>query len=338
MTNPVPKCRGFTHPLLLLVRSTLGTRVSLQFPSRTASSSLCLPPTPSHQERSFIERTIPHQKTPKPIGIAPAKTSMGPATSSLRDKIQTTVKLSYAQRLAMRRRPTILYEAASQKGFLISSYTAGLFCFSSAGINSWFNVYNLPEGISSWVPVGFGVITFVFAALGTVFALRPASIIRSIKVLPYATGQTPGSALPRVKLEVAARRNAPFPLPPMRIQVEPHEIVLVNRMLHRHRILTKEEMAAKKLEDAKRRKQEREYELNHLMTAPFRDAGKASSTILGNVRRGLTGEGFAPVFIRGVRYKLDIDGGYALENGQVLDRLVKIQPDPELARLESKTN
>ncbi|KAJ2974594.1 hypothetical protein NUW58_g8612 [Xylaria curta] len=107
-------------------------------------------------------------------------------------------------------------------------------------------------------------------------------------------------------------------------------------MQHRPVVLSQEAMVAKRLEDAKRRKEEREYELDHLMTAPFRDAGRALG-LLGKLRRGLTGEGFAPVFIKGVQYKLDIEGGYALENGQVLDRLVKIQPDPSLARLQSES-
>ncbi|KAF2972804.1 hypothetical protein GQX73_g819 [Xylaria multiplex] len=235
-------------------------------------------------------------------------------------------------------RPTMLYEAAPQTGFLVSSYGAAFFCLGSAGINSWFNVFNLPPGLSPWVPVGFGVISFVFAAIGTLFALRPSSIIRSIKVLPYPTSQQASDPSPRrVMLEVIARRISPIPLPPKRFQVEPENIVLVNRMQHRPVVLSREQMTAKKLEDAERRKQEREYEMNHLMTAPFRDAGRASSTLLGNIRRGLTGEGFAPVFINGVRYKLDIEGGYALENGQVLDRLVKIQPDQQLARIQSES-
>jgi hypothetical protein len=273
-------------------------------------------------------------KKPKmpPTGIKPSKT---PATTSLADKVQPATHFSYAQRLAMKTRPTILYEAAPQTGFLISSYGAAFFCFGSAGINSWFNVFNLPAGISQWVPVGFGVISFVFAALGTVFALRPTSIIRLIKVLPYSASQASGSSSQRVMLEVTARRIAPIPLPLKRMQVAPEQVAMVNRMQHRPVVLSREEMAAKKLEEAKRRKEEREYELDHLMTAPFRDAGRASSTIFGNIRRGLTGEGFAPVYINGVKYKLDIDGGYALENGQILDRLVKIQPDQDLARIQS---
>ncbi|RYC58354.1 hypothetical protein CHU98_g7850 [Xylaria longipes] len=332
MTSPMPQCRGFTHPFVLLVRSTLRSRSSLESYTRSTISLSRLTTHPSRQRRSLSTcRTLYDKKKTLP------PTTSKPTPSSLADKLKT-LDVSYAQRLAMKSKPTMLYEAAPQTGFLISSYTAGFFCFGSAAINSWFNVFNLPPGISQWVPVGFGVISFMFAALGTVFTLRPTSIIRSIQLLPNtASQQAPGSPRQRVLLEVAARRIAPIPLPVKRMRVEPENIVLVNRMQHRPVVLTQEEKAAKKLEDAKRRKAEREYELDHLMTAPFRDAGRASSTILGNIRRGLTGEGFAPVFINGVRYKLDIEGGYALENGQVLDRLVKIQPDPALAVVQSKS-
>ncbi|KAH8159570.1 hypothetical protein CIB48_g8682 [Xylaria polymorpha] len=326
MTSPMPQCRGFTHPFVLLVRSTLRSRSSLESYTRSTTSLPRLPAQPSRQQRSFSSYRALYNKNQTLL-----PTSAKPASNSLANKVNT-LNVSYAQRLAMKAKPTTLYEAAPQTGFLISSYGASFFCFGSAAINSWFNVFNLPPGISQWVPVGFGVISFVFAALGTIFALRPASIIRSIQLLPRQL-QAPGSPPGPVLLEVAARRIAPLPL--KRIRVEPERVVLLNRMHHRAVVLSQEEMAVKKLKDAERRKAERQYELDHLMTAPFRDARRLSSSLLGNIRRGLTGEGFAPVFVNGVRYKLDIDGGYALENGQVLDRLVKIQSDPNLAQIQS---
>ncbi|GAW19146.1 hypothetical protein ANO14919_086300 [Xylariales sp. No.14919] len=332
MVSPMPQCRGFTHPLVLLVRNTLKSRSSVEASTRITTSPSSLLTSPYRYERylSSCRALYKPAKTP-PTG------KKSPAVSSLTDKIQASSKLSYGQRLAMLPRPTMLYEAAPQTGFLASSYGAAFFCLGSAGINSWFNVFNLPPGISPWVPVGFGIVSFMFASIGTLFALRPSSIIRSIKVLPYSTSrQTQEPSPRRVMLEVIARRISPIPLPSKRLQVEPENIVLVNRMQHRPVVLSREQMAAKKLEDAKRRKQEREYELSHLMTAPFRDAARASSTLMGNFRRGLTGEGFVPVFINGIKYKLDVEGGYALENGQVLDRLVKIQPDQRLARIQSE--
>ncbi|KAJ8122649.1 hypothetical protein ONZ43_g1207 [Nemania bipapillata] len=319
------------------MRSTLRSRSPLESSARITTSSLRLLTDPSQRPRFFSScRALYHKKGPKPA--TSNKPSNPPTNGSLAAKIHPLSHYTYAQRLAMKSQPTTLYEAASQTGFLISSYGAAFFCLGSAGINSWFNVYNLPPGISSWVPVGFGVVSFVFAALGTVFALRPSSIIRSVKVLPNpALQKAPGSPKEAVTLEITARRIAPIPLPLKRLKVAPDHVVMVNRMNHRPVVLSREQLAAKRIEDEKRRKERRQYELDHIMTAPFRDARRASSTLFDSIRRSLTGEGFAPIFINGVKYKLDIEGGYALENGQILDRIVKIQPDPRLARMQSET-
>ncbi|KAI0868095.1 hypothetical protein GGS24DRAFT_228704 [Hypoxylon argillaceum] len=332
MASIMPQCRGFTHPFVLLVRSTLRSRSSLESSPRTTTSSLGFLTNPSRHPRSFSScRALCNNKNEQ---TPPTAKRSGPLAA----KIHPLSHYTHAQRLAMKSQPTTLYEAASQTGFLISSYGAAFFCFGSAGINSWFNVYNLPPGISDWVPVGFGVVSFVFAALGTIFALRPSSIIRSIKVLPnMALQKAPASPSQPVLLEIAVRRIAPIPLPLKRIQVAPDCVVLVNRMQKIRTVRSAESLANKSREDAKRRKEQRQYELDHLMTAPFRDARRASTSLFDNIRRGLTGEGFAPVFINGVKYKLDLDGGYSLDNGQVMDRIVKIQPDPNLARIQSES-
>ncbi|KAI1823567.1 hypothetical protein F4861DRAFT_314392 [Xylaria intraflava] len=329
MASSIPQCRGFTHPFVLLVRSTLRARSPLESLPLGIAGSPCMRLTaPSRQRRPFsLGHALRNENLQRP-----PTTTIGSLAIS---------QVSFARRLAMRKQPTTLYEGARQTGFLISSYGATFFCLGSAAINSWFNVFNLPPGISSWVPVGFGVISFMFAVLGTIFAMRPTGIIRTIKILPFAATQkeaaAPGATPQRVLIEVAVRRISPIPLPLKRMQVEPAQIVMVNPMQYRPVILSRDAMAAKKLEDAERRKAERQYELDHIMTAPFRDARRASSSIFSNLRRGLTGEGFAPVYINGFRYKLDIEGGYALEDGKALDRLVKIQSDPELARIQSQT-
>ncbi|KAI1282187.1 hypothetical protein F5Y07DRAFT_351636 [Xylaria sp. FL0933] len=347
MTASMAQCRGFTHPLVLLVRSTLRSRSAPDSFTRITTDSPCLLLLTnqfSNHQRHFSScrpyfKTATPSKTTTTTKLPSSTASNSPASSSLGEKIRAASKLSYAQRLAMKPNPTTLYEAAPQTSFLVSSYGASFCCMAGAGINSWFNVFNLPPGLSPWIPVGFGVVSFMFAAIGTIFALRPSSIIRSITVVPYSQPQRQGlEPLPQsITLEVAARRISPFPLPVKRFQVKPEQIALVNRMQPRIMVLSEGERIAKQREDAIRRKQERQYELDHLMTAPFRDAGRASSTIWGNIRRGLTGEGFEPVYINGVQYKLDTEGGYALENGQVMDRLVKIQPDPQLARLQSES-
>lgn len=94
--------------------------------------------------------------------------------------------------------------------------------------------------------------------------------------------------------------------------------------------------AAERRAEEARRKAARQYELDHIMTAPFRDGARAAGTVMAGIRRGITGEGFAPLIVNGVKYKLDITSAYALDEGRALDRVVRVEEDPSLHRLASR--
>ncbi|OAA58560.1 hypothetical protein SPI_06633 [Niveomyces insectorum RCEF 264] len=76
--------------------------------------------------------------------------------------------------------------------------------------------------------------------------------------------------------------------------------------------------------DEERREKAREYEMTHLMTAPFRHAWMGAGVAWRGIRRAFSREGFARVEVDGRYYKLDVTGGWALENGRALDRLVTV--------------
>ena len=50
--------------------------------------------------------------------------------------------------------------------------------------------------------------------------------------------------------------------------------------------------------------------------------GGVVGTAFRGWRRGLTREGFAPLWVGKEKYKIDVLGGWALDDGKVLDRLV----------------
>lgn len=79
--------------------------------------------------------------------------------------------------------------------------------------------------------------------------------------------------------------------------------------------------------EKERQAKAREYEMNHLMTAPFRHAGQGARTGWQQVRRVFSREGFIKVIVNGDRQKMDVMGGWALENGRALDRLVSVKND-----------
>lgn len=264
-------------------------------------------------------------------------------------------QVGYAQSLAQKSTPTTLYEAPAQGLFLASSYAAGLFSMLAAGVNVWFNVYNAPAGAPAWTPYVFGAVGAMMAALGTRFAMMPASVVRSIAVLPASSSTTTATttttttkpakatnatatsasasapaAVP-VMLEIRARRLSPFPfLPLRRMRVEPGRVVLGARLFRPRAAepTAAERLAARRAEE-RRLADARRYEREHLMTAPFRDGRRAAAAALAAVRRGLTGEGFVAVEVDGARYKLDVAcGGYALEDGRALDRIVRVEEAP----------
>ncbi|KAI1414669.1 hypothetical protein F5Y13DRAFT_13473 [Hypoxylon sp. FL1857] len=336
MTTPISICRGCSRPVIKLhntfetLRAPRWLRPGLV---RTNPRSFGTTKT-----RAAFQKPTPDSNT----NVKISRTRPPSAASIVAARLQTP-RLSYAQKLADKSSPTTLYEAGPNKVFLFSSYTAGLLCIAGAAANVIFNVYNIPDGIHYAVPVAFGAMGIVMAYIGTRFTLMPAGAIRSIKVLPAravkasgpAAKTTPLSAsVVPVRLEIEARRNLPFPgLPLRRFQVDPNDVVLKAPMHNRKAALSDYEKMLMKQEEEARRIKEREYEMTHLMTAPFRHAGQAFGLLFKNFRRGLTGEGFAPVIIDGVRYKLDITSAYVLEEGRALDRIVRIEEDPALARL-----
>lgn len=351
MTTPVSICRGCSRPIVILHNSfeTLGP-----FNRTTKIPSWLQPSLVRTNRRSFgTTKTRAAFQKPQPVPSSnsnskPSKAAPVPPKSTIISPAANlqSPRLSYAQKLAAKSSPTTLYEAGPNRVFLFSSYTAGLFCMAGAAANVLFNVYNVPEGIHFAVPVAFGAMGILMAYIGTRFALMPAGAIRSINVLPARSARAAGpaakttplsaSVLP-VRLEIEVRRNLPFPgLPLRRFEVDPDNVIMKAPMYNRKSAPSDYEKMLMKQEEAARRRKEREYEMSHLMTAPFRHTGRAFKMFFANFRRGLTGEGFAPVLINGVKYKLDITSAYVLEEGRALDRIVRIEEDPALARLVAK--
>lgn len=237
--------------------------------------------------------------------------------------------LAYAHRLAQGN-GTILFEVASQKLFTMSSYTAGTFCFAAAAINYQYNVINAPPGVPQAIPIVFTIAAVMFSAFGTSYFLKPAHVIRSIRVLPVgASSKSSKGPQSKVYLEILATRTFTIPgLGLRRIVVEPHGITVKNRLYMPKIEPTAMQRYQMQLDDERRKKEEREYTMNNLMTTPFRHAWWAISTIFFSLRRGITGEGFATLGIRGIKYKLDIKNGYALDGGRALDKLLKLEEEP----------
>ncbi|KAH6653839.1 hypothetical protein BKA67DRAFT_261932 [Truncatella angustata] len=326
MANPASKCRGFTHPVILLIRSSLPPTARPNVSKSGTSPCLRL----QQSSRFFASGMRPSKKTvtnSKPLPVV--KTTAKAAAPSTRPAASS----SYAQALAQRPGGAVLYEGAGQRAFIASSYMAGFTCIGGAALNTIFNVYNVPPGVPEWTAYAFGSVGLMLAILGMNFVLKPANIVRRITLLPAvaAAPKTKGGYVPPAKLqvEVLYRRLNPIPGLPLKKQiVEPRDIVLKSRM-YNPRPFGSQPGPTLSQEWIQHKKAKSGYDKEHLMTAPIRDAGWIFSGFFAAVRRGLTGEGFAPIEVKGQMLKLDISNGYILEEGKAMDRVLRIEEEQD---------
>lgn len=202
-----------------------------------------------------------------------------------------------------------------------------------AAFNVFFNVYNVPQGVPEWTAYAFGSVGLMLAILGMNFALKPSNIVRRIRVLPAveSTSKTKAgySAPSKIQIEVLSRRLSPIPGIPLKKEiVEPRDIVLKARMFNPRPVGVRGEPT---MSDGwiERKKEKIEYDKKHPLTTYFRDFGWVFSNFFASIRRGLTGEGFAPIEVNGQRLKLDISNGYVLEEGRAMDRILKLEEEDD---------
>ena len=164
------------------------------------------------------------------------------------------------------------------------------------------------------------------------FVLGPSMLIKSITAIPKNVvrslgTEAKGGSIPELQLEVELKKMLPVPFFPARkIYIRPQEMVLPMPLgPTASQRLTPAEMRQMKVEEERRRQMELEYERNHIMTSPFRHMNKVFFSLFQNTRRAFMKEGFVTVQVKQRTYKLDITGGWALDNGKALDRLVGVK-------------
>jgi len=281
--------------------------------------------------------------TPKKAGAAPAAPVLAPEQ-------QQQILTSYAETLAKRGR-TLLYEAPSHFWYRAMSFGTGLFCVGYSLYHYWTMYLHPPPDLASWVPMAFGVICVCMTGMGTYFLLGTRRIVRSIEAVPATMlraskqavkGNAAAASAPSpVYVEVKTQRMFPF-LPARKILVRPDEIQMPIRMFgylpssaHLKQsskpVGTAAEVRAK-IAERKAKERYRQYQLDHIMTAPFRDAKSVFSRVFEGTRRAFSREGFTQVKIKDDLYKLDVTGGWALDDGKAMDRLLAVRPN-ELRKL-----
>ncbi|KAI9724867.1 MAG: hypothetical protein M1812_000143 [Candelaria pacifica] len=294
-----------------------------------SSSSLKLPqPQRTFQKRSFTGsrglglafkkpvspgkvRQPPRQKTPpNPVPhVLPTPTKY----QQCQDTRQTIISS-----LAERSSPTLLYEAPSHTAYVLGSYGFGAYMLFYAGYNSYTDYFHLPPDLYVWVPYALHVGYFFMACAGTWVLLGSARLIRTITAIPVHS--TP----PAISLRIDLRRTIPLPyLKPKVLIVKPSEFILSSRLAGP----STEDLSLANKKARQSEERARDLDRRRIMTAPFREMGRAMRRAWGFLIGIWTREGFLKVHIQGKfgHWQLDREGGWALENGKALDKLVKLK-------------
>ncbi|TVY80718.1 hypothetical protein LSUE1_G005760 [Lachnellula suecica] len=332
-TNSVPRYSSSPRTPMLMSAFSRGCLLRHQFAIRPRIQ----PPHASYQPRFFSSVPILRASRGSKIVAPKGKTipSSIPATNPkapipARSSGVARSYESFANTLAKRAHSTLLYEAPSHTMFMITSYgAAGLFL--GYGGYTYYQYSDPPDGISSWVPYAFGVGTFLMAAMAGWFIMGPAMLIKSITAVPKSvvmslgTAAKGGASVPELQLEVELRKMFPVPFfPPRKLYIEPHQLELPTALAAP--APTRAAISLREMEQAeKQREEELEYRRNHILSMPFRDANKAFYSLFANTRRAFVREGFMKVAVKGKIYKLDVTGGWALDEGRGLDKLVAVK-------------
>ncbi|SPQ22317.1 538bcd3d-707c-42df-9960-7c0248b12455 [Thermothielavioides terrestris] len=335
---------AFRPRLLLLVRpqpapcKCAATQARLLFRARFSTSRLL-----QKIARPSRPAPKPAAKPAAPAGpkTAPARTAPAAVAGSATSQA-ARLPSTYAEQLAQRGR-TLLYEAPSHFWFRAGCFSSATFCVSYTVYQYWTVILHPPEGLMWWVPHAFGLILVFMAGMGTYFVLGAGRIVRSIEAVPTAAAAkriAAGGAAqtPPIYIEVATRRAVPF-MPPKKMLFAPEEVQLPFRMYTLYAARNGADAAAgqRPLGLAERVRAERaareartaarKYAMDHILTAPFRDAAKAFGTAWAGIKRSFHREGFAKIKLGKEEYKLDVTGGWALDDGRAMDRLLPVRPN-----------
>jgi hypothetical protein len=293
---------------------------------------------PQFFSSASILRAIKKAGPPKPLKKVLPKSKPSFTPTKAPTPATPAVYQSFASSLAQKSHPTLLYQAPSHALFMLSSYGAAVFCLSYGVIVFWSHSLHAPADLAFWVPYAYGGICFFMAAFGGWCLLGPASLVRSITALPRAAAKSgavaqrgafasaSATATPELQLEVELRKMFPMPFFPARkLYVAPGELRINYPLAPVEKRVSAAEVSARRLQEEVERQRQLEYERSHLMTTPFRQMNRLAFEMFRAIRRTWTREGFLKIDIKGKTYKVDITGGWALDGGKALDRLVKVK-------------
>ncbi|KAL8733793.1 MAG: hypothetical protein Q9181_003441 [Wetmoreana brouardii] len=241
-----------------------------------------------------------YQFTPKP--------TKAPATNTYKP---------FAQTLAERSNPTVLYQSSSHTTYMVGCYGIGILMFGWV-LHSVNQVYNYPPiNLAVYLKSLFYGICFIAGGMGVLFILKPFRIIQSIVAVPTIF---PNGAR-TLHLQIECIRMFPG--------IRPKTITVPATSIHVSSPLFQERSGGVPLRFLKERRlaQERASRLNqgNLFSLPFRQLQFLFWKGWRVVKGVFTNNPFIYLRVQGYNgtWKLGKGSGWALEEGRAIDRIVK---------------
>lgn len=239
-------------------------------------------------------------------------------------------RYAFIKSLATKPTPTILYEGPSHFWFYFGCWSSGLSILTWTVLTGP-TVVDQPEGVPSWVGYVYGATYVLLGAMGFYLISKTPGIVRRIRIMPpaalvksagaKAVENAAAATSPRV--EVTVKRMLPF-LSPKVITADLENVILKSRFsLPEEYVPQLKRLEAQRAEEAKRAAQWK-FDMEHLLTMPFRKIGRGFLGFFQGVRAAWTDMGYGVIKVDGKTYKVDVTQGFAHDGFKTLERLVQI--------------
>ncbi|KAL6869986.1 hypothetical protein ACO1O0_001321 [Amphichorda felina] len=244
---------------------------------------------------------------------------------------------SYAliKSLATKPTPTVLYEGPSNFWFYFGCWSSGLSILTWTALTGPWVIFHPEgtEGVPDWVTWVNGSSYVLLAAMGFYLISKTPNIVKSIRVLPSAVSRAapttfaaaaPATTTPSLQVEVTVHRMMPLARPKV-LTADLDRVSLKSRLsLPGEHVPDLRRDEARRLEEARKRELRR-FDMEHLMTMPFRKLGRGLTGMFHGVRAAWTDMGFGVIRVDGKEYKVNVTKGFAHDGFRTLERIVPIK-------------
>ncbi|KAG6017395.1 hypothetical protein E4U43_001488 [Claviceps pusilla] len=296
--------------------------------ARLRTTPPALAPSPSQVIKSAKQTTVsrpPSSASPKP---AAAGTVVSPS------------RYAFIKSLTSKQTPTILYEAPSHFWFYFGCWSSGIAILGWTALTGP-TVIQQPEGIPQWVAVVFGASYMLLGAMGFYIISKTPNIVSTIRVLPpvsaasgksittaaaptaITTSAAAVAAAAQPQLEVTVKRMVPF-LQPKIITTQLDNVSLKSRFSLPDEYVPELKRLELRQQQEQQRKALHRFDMQHLLTMPFRRLGRALVGMFRGVRAAWTDMGFGAIKVDGKFYKVDVTKGFAHDGFRTLEQLVHV--------------